>query len=63
MALALFKKFFGSANDRYLKEFSQIVDSINSKSEFYKNLSDAELKGQTKIFQNKLKEKSIDSQI
>ncbi|MBL6621580.1 MAG: preprotein translocase subunit SecA [Rickettsiales bacterium] len=56
MALALFKKFFGSANDRYLKEFAQIVNSINSKSEFYKNLSDAELKGQTKIFQKKIKE-------
>jgi preprotein translocase subunit SecA len=54
MALALFQRFFGSANDRYLKEFSQIVDVINSKGEFYKNLSDADLKKQTKILKEKL---------
>ncbi len=53
---AISKKFFGSANDRYVKSLDKFVSQINALEEQLLNLSDAELKGQTVKFRQQLEE-------
>ncbi len=48
----IFRKIFGTKNDKELKRYSKIVSEINKLEEKYKNLSDDELKSEF----NKLKE-------
>lgn len=40
----------GSANERYIKQFSKVVTKVNAKEELAKSLTDADLKNQTGIF-------------
>lgn len=51
----LFKKVFGSRNDRELKKLYPIVDKIESYEEELKKLSDEELRGKTLEFKERLK--------
>jgi preprotein translocase subunit SecA len=48
-------KIFGTANERALKKLHPIVDEINGEFEKLKELSDAELKGKTEEFRERLK--------
>lgn len=52
--LNLAKKIFGTKNDRELKRYSLIVQTINSLEEKYKSLSDDELQSQTQVFRERL---------
>ena len=38
------KRFFGSANDRYIKKIQPLVNQINQQESTLKNLSDDQLK-------------------
>ncbi len=51
---AIAKKFFGSANDRFIKSLQGTVNQINSLEESIARLSDNELKSKTLEFRNKL---------
>jgi preprotein translocase subunit SecA len=51
----IFKKVFGSRNDRELKKLYPIVDKIESYEEAFKKLSDEELRGKTLEFKERLK--------
>ncbi|WP_336986657.1 preprotein translocase subunit SecA [Altererythrobacter aquiaggeris] len=51
---AISKKFFGSANDRYVKSLDKIVFQINALEEQLADFSDAELKGQTVKFRQQM---------
>lgn len=44
---AIVKSVFGSANDRYVKSLSKIVNQINALEPQVQTLSDLELQGQT----------------
>jgi len=58
----IFRKIFGSRNDRLVKQLRAVVDKINALEEDYKNLSEAELKGKTAQFRKQLEEgASLDS--
>ena len=50
------KAVFGSANDRFIKKQHKIVEKINSLEEGISKLSDAELRGKTDEFRNRIKE-------
>jgi len=56
MALNLFKKLFGSRNEKLLKQYRKRVSQINSLEESYEKLSDEELKAKTLEFKSRLKE-------
>jgi len=49
----LFKKIFGTKNERELKRMRQIVDKINGLENGIKKLSDAELRGKTAEFKQR----------
>jgi len=49
-----FSKMFGSRNDRFLKKMSKVVDKINALENSLTTLSDAELKGKTAEFRQRL---------
>ena len=51
--MGLFSYLFGSDNSRNLNKVNKIVDKIEEKSDYYKNLTDEELQGMT----TKLKER------
>ncbi|MFS8541470.1 MAG: preprotein translocase subunit SecA, partial [Tissierellales bacterium] len=51
----IFKKVFGSRNDRELKKLYPIVDKIESYEAAFKKLSDEELRGKTLEFKERLK--------
>ena len=54
----IFKKVFGSSNERLLSQYSKTIDNINALEESLKNLSDEELRnksGQLKIKYNQNK--------
>ncbi|WP_341790683.1 preprotein translocase subunit SecA [Rickettsia endosymbiont of Polydrusus tereticollis] len=53
---SLFKKFFGTANDRTVKKLFSEVDKINSFEPIIQKLSDDELKNKTAEFKQKLKD-------
>ena len=52
---SLARKVFGSANDRYIKRQYKTVEKINSLEAETSKLSDAELKGKTDEFKQRLK--------
>lgn len=53
--MGLFEKVFGTHSQRELKKITPIVNQINALEDEYKKLSDAELKGKTQIFKDRLK--------
>jgi len=54
MALNILSKLFGSRNDRQLKRMSRVVARINSLEPDIKVLSDADLRGKTEEFRQRL---------
>ena len=52
--LDIFKKIFGSRNDRELKRMAKIVAQVNSLESKYKSMTDDELRGKTKEFKSLL---------
>ncbi len=50
----LFEKFFGTYSDREIKRIEPIVQKIESLEEDMRKLTDAELKGKTQEFRNRL---------
>lgn len=56
MALNIFKKMFGSRNDRMLKQYRKRVDEINVLEASYSELSDDELKAKTVEFKTRIAE-------
>ena len=55
MILNFLTKIFGSKNERELKALAPLVESINILEPEIKNMSDVELKEQTNILKNRLK--------
>ena len=49
----LFKKIFGSRNDRLLADYSKIVEEINLFEDHLKNLSDQEILAKTEELKSK----------
>ncbi|HBU28730.1 MAG TPA: preprotein translocase subunit SecA, partial [Thiobacillus sp.] len=61
MLQSLFKKVFGSRNDRLVKQYLQKVKAINALEPAMEKLSDAELAGKTAEFKSRLeKGESLD---
>jgi len=56
MALNIFKKIFGSRNERMLKQYRKATESINALEAEYESLSDAELQQKTQDFKLAIKE-------
>ena len=54
MIAKLFKKVFGTRNDRELKRMGKVVAKINALEESYQALSDAELRAKTNEFKQQL---------
>ena len=54
MISGLLKKFFGSRNDRLIKQYSQTVTRINALEPAMQALSDDELRGKTDVFRARL---------
>ena len=54
MALNIFRKVFGSRNDRLLKRMSRVVARINELEAGLKELSDEALRGRTDEFRERL---------
>ncbi len=54
MFAAVAKSIFGSANDRYVRGLGKYVDAINAFEPNIQALSDAELRGQTEVFRQRL---------
>jgi len=50
------RNIFGSANDRYLKQFTKTVKKINALEPSYQTLSDAELTAKTNEFRERIKQ-------
>ncbi len=61
MVAKLFRKLFGSRNDREIKRYSKVVEKINALEEGIQNLSDEQLKAKTDEFRQQLKDgKTLD---
>jgi len=56
MISKLFRKVFGSRNERLLKHFSKLVDKINALEEHVQALSDAELRARTGELRKRLED-------
>ncbi|MBV0932703.1 preprotein translocase subunit SecA [Marinobacterium weihaiense] len=56
MLTSLFKKILGSKNDRELKRLGKVVKQINELEASFEALSDADLKGQTVAFRERLEQ-------
>ncbi|GAB6070732.1 preprotein translocase subunit SecA [Thiomicrorhabdus hydrogeniphila] len=54
MALNIFTKLFGSRNERMLKQYRKVTQSINALEAYYEALSDAELQQKTEEFKQQL---------
>jgi preprotein translocase subunit SecA len=54
--LSLFKKILGSKNDRELKRLGKVVKQVNELEAGFESLSDADLKGQTAAFRERLEQ-------
>src|SRR4051812_47774582 len=52
----LFRKVFGSSNDRYIKSLKKTVEQINALEPQMQSLSDEALRGKTDEFRARLKE-------
>ncbi|MDR1907860.1 MAG: preprotein translocase subunit SecA [Holosporales bacterium] len=55
MLKRLAKLILGSANDRYVKQFSRIVSKVNAKENWAVNLSDKDLKHQTSVLKERVR--------
>ena len=53
MLATVFKKMFGSKNDRELRRMGKLVAEINALGESLKSVSDADLRGQTTQMQQR----------
>jgi len=51
-----FTKLFGSRNQRLLRQYGKVVDTANSYSDDYEQLSDEQLQGKTAEFKQRLEE-------
>ena len=61
MVAKIFRKLFGSRNDREIKRYSKIVDKINALEEGIQSLSDEQLQAKTDEFRQQLKDgKALD---
>ncbi len=61
MVAKIFRKLFGSRNDREIKRYSKIVDKINALEEGIQSLSDEQLQAKTDEFRQQLKDgKTLD---
>ena len=58
MLQAFVGKVFGTKNDRELKKYQKRINNINALEEFYKKMSDDELKGTFSELQNLILDKS-----
>jgi len=56
MILSLASKIFGSNNERMVKKLSAPITQINALEETYQSLSDSELRAQTDVLRNRLKQ-------
>ncbi len=56
MVTALFKKIFGSRNDRLLKQYSRVVRAINALEPQIEALSDQQLRAKTEEFRARFKQ-------
>lgn len=56
MALNIFKKIFGSRNERMLKQYRKVTETINALEAEYEALTDAELQQKTQDFKQALAE-------
>lgn len=56
MAFNLFKKLFGSRNDRVLKQYRKTVAQINAMEPAFEKLSDAALQNKTQEFKDRLQQ-------
>ena len=56
MALKVFKKIFGSRNERLLKRMYRVVTRINALEPEFEALSDAQLQAKTAEFRQRLNE-------
>jgi preprotein translocase subunit SecA len=56
MFTTLFRKVFGSSNDRYIKSLNKLVEQINALEPTYEKLSDQDLKAKTDEFKKRLAE-------
>ena len=56
MVTALFKKIFGSRNERLLKQYSRSVRKINELEPPISRLSDDQLRAKTEEFRNRYKQ-------
>src|SRR5579872_3368200 len=54
MATNLLTKIFGSRNDRLLKQYRKVAESINALEPAYEKLSDDELRGKTLEFKERV---------
>jgi preprotein translocase subunit SecA len=52
--MGVLTKMFGTYSEHQLKKLKKIIALIESKEEHYRNLSDAELRGMTEVFKNRL---------
>ena len=50
----MFKKLFGSANDRYVKKLMKIVQKVNALEPEIEKLSDEQLRGKTEEFKDRI---------
>jgi preprotein translocase subunit SecA len=55
MVSVLFKKIFGSRNDRLVKKYMQIVRTVNAHEPKLENLGDAELRAKTEEFKGRFR--------
>ena len=61
MAFNIFKKIFGSRNDRMLSQYQKTVQAINALEADFEALSDAQIKDKTEALKSQLQEgKSLD---
>ena len=56
MVAKLFRKFFGSRNDREIKRYSKVVSQINALEETVQELTDQELQDKSKTFREQIKQ-------
>ncbi|MBQ7321067.1 MAG: preprotein translocase subunit SecA [Clostridia bacterium] len=59
--MGVMTKLFGTYSEHQLKKLKKIIDRIESREEYYRNLPDAELRGMTEVFKRQLAEgKTLD---
>ncbi|MCK5123231.1 MAG: preprotein translocase subunit SecA [Candidatus Pacebacteria bacterium] len=61
--MSILNKIFGDPNEKELKKIQPIVDEINKLEEKFQSFSDEELKNQTNVFRERLKNKETLEQI